>query len=80
MQNVTIIGPNLRDQSLGQFHVHAEGCRDIARQFGYVHPAEMWTIAVDSKVEVAANVYDFEDDPASLLGEFHFAPCVKLPA
>lgn len=28
---VTILGPNLADQSKGSFVVHAEGCRDIDR-------------------------------------------------
>lgn len=74
---VTVIGPNLRDQSKGQFHVHAEGCRDIARQFSYVPKQDMWTIEATSQVDIAGNVYDFEDDPASLLSEFHFAPCTK---
>ena len=28
---VTVCGPNLRDQSKGQFHVHAADCSDLIR-------------------------------------------------
>lgn len=79
MQSVTVLGPNLNDQSLGQFHVHAEGCADIARRYGYLHKAaEMFTMDAESRLDVATTIYDFVEDPASTLDEFHFAPCVKL--
>jgi hypothetical protein len=28
---LTIVGPNLLDQSKGDFHVHAAGCADLSR-------------------------------------------------
>ncbi len=28
--NVRVCGPNLNDQRKGQFHVHADGCADLA--------------------------------------------------
>lgn len=30
---IVVIGPNLRDQSKGSFHVHAAGCADIKRNY-----------------------------------------------
>lgn len=29
--NVRVCGPNLRDQSKGQFDVHADGCADLSK-------------------------------------------------
>lgn len=83
---VTIIGPNLRDQSRGDFHVHAEGCADIARM-AVRDPAyrDGWTIDAASRASVAGDVY--EDiiaerggEPVDYLDGFHFAPCCsELP-
>jgi hypothetical protein len=82
---VSIIGPNLRDQSKGQFHVHAEGCADIKRMVRrepeYAYPD---TFEVTTKMEAVTEVYDpgdFEWDPddeslaACYLDDLHFFPC-----
>lgn len=80
---VTIIGPNLRDQSKGQLHVHAEGCADIRRMARrepeYQHG---WTIEAKAQRDVVEATYDpgdFEWDPKEDYGmyrsEFHFFPC-----
>jgi hypothetical protein len=86
VQSVTIIGPNLLDQSKGGFHVHGAGCRDITRQ-ARRDPAfrDGWTITVASREAVAEVVYAdiiAENEgatPADYLGEFYFAPCVTVP-
>jgi len=82
-QSVTIIGPNLRDQSKGQFHVHAAGCGDIRKQANRDPEFRNgWTIEATSLVEICDDVYppdDFECESGQFIGEFHFAPCVKLP-
>lgn len=83
---VTIIGPNLRDQSRGDFHVHAAGCADIARMAAR-EPAytDGWTIEAETRESVADDVYaDIIDErggePADFLDEFHFFPCcAELP-
>lgn len=86
---VSIIGPNLRDQSQGEFHVHAAGCRDIARMAHrdpeFLNP---WTIDADSTDDVVLALYgpdagDFDLDPddpddiAAYAASFHFAPCTR---
>lgn len=85
---VTIIGPNLRKQDKGQFHVHAEGCADIRRdpkRYGYVFASPHWTIDADTQYAVVEEIFSdmiFHNDmsPAEdYLSEVHFAPCVKLP-
>jgi hypothetical protein len=47
---VTICGPNLRNQSKGAIHVHAEGCADLTKN-ARREPAykEGWTIDAYSK-------------------------------
>jgi hypothetical protein len=88
---VTIVGPNLRDQSKGTFHVHAEGCADIARN-ARRDPAyaDGWTVEVASQDDVVLEVYgpdagDFDfnpddaDDRAFYRSDFHFLPCASLP-
>jgi len=88
-QSVTIVGPNLRDQSKGTFHVHAEGCRDLTR-LARSEPEVRngWTIRADSIRDIVEAVYDpdcFQYDPASeeeyapYVQDFHFAPCVIVP-
>jgi hypothetical protein len=85
--NVTICGPNLRDQSRGDFHVHAAGCADLAR--GAQREPEYrngWTIDADSRLDVANEVYadiideNGEEDGSSYLETMHFFPCcAELP-
>lgn len=77
---VTICGPNLRDQSKGSFHVHAQHCLDlrkrVTREPEY---ANGWTIEADSRVEVCDVVYppeNFECESGEHLSDFHFFPCV----
>jgi hypothetical protein len=87
-QRVTIIGPNLRDQSKGTFHVHAEGCADIKRMASR-EPEYLdgWTVSATSVKDVVTDVYDpdnfgwNEDDPqevADYASEFYFFPCCHL--
>jgi hypothetical protein len=82
-QKVTIIGPNLRDQSKGEFHIHAAGCADIARQAKRDRAFEEgWTIEAETLTEVCDEVYppeDFDCEPGEYLSSFHVAPCVTLP-
>ena len=87
---VTICGPNLRDQSKGTFHVHAEGCADLAR--GARREPEYgngWTVEAATAEDVVLDVYgpeagDFEFDPsdpadmAFYKSDFHFFPCTGL--
>lgn len=90
---MTIFGPNLNDQSKGQFHVHAEGCahgRNYGRR-GRLGGERGWTVEVGTKLAVCAAVYAdhlgdlglTEDDDAGVailadwLSDFHFAPCLK---
>lgn len=82
---VAICGPNLRDQSKGQLHVHALGCADLAK--GAVREPEYrehlrMDLDADDRREVVEAVYppeDFgytwEDDGEMYLSEFHFFPC-----
>lgn len=74
-----IFGPNLTDQSKGQFVVHAADCADCKKLKGeYV-----WTLTAASRGEVACDVYSdmIKYGPmteADALGDIHFAPCVKF--
>lgn len=91
MTAVTIIGPNLYDQSKGQFHVHAQGCSDITRdpkRYGYEQASPHMSTEAGSYADVAEYVYEdimAEAEPGSryteadaYVDEFHFAPCVKF--
>lgn len=82
-KNLTVIGPNLSSaqQQLGQFHVHAAGCADIARKY---QGARIGTASFASVQEIVESVYEDmigESDPDETWGdyasEFHFAPCCK---
>ena len=80
---VTICGPNLRDQSKGELHVHAAGCADLVR--GAAREPEYrngWTIEAQSRREIVEAIYppgDFGYDPEEELevyeGSVHFFPC-----
>lgn len=84
---VNIIGPNLRDQSKGSYHVHAAECADIARRYrdeDGATPEE--AIECASRCDAAAHIYDNGimeengDGPEAYLFDFHFAPCcASLP-
>jgi hypothetical protein len=85
---VTVCGPNLRDQSKGEFHVHAAGCADLARG-ARREPMyrDGWTLDVASRLAVAAEMYADQidenegnapyDAPAGYLADFHFFPCTS---
>ena len=84
---VTIIGPNLRKQEKGDFHVHHKNCVDIHRDpqgYGYNSCEPHLTIEAGNREEVAEVVFSdiIDENPdttaADYIGEFHFAPCVTL--
>jgi hypothetical protein len=55
---VTICGPNLRDQSKGQFHIHAAGCADLVR--GARREPEYrdgWTVEAATREDVVRAIY-----------------------
>ena len=80
---VTIHGPNLADQSGGQFIVHAVGCRDNRRvksQTGT--PSQGMSIEVSSREDVAMACYEDQIDGGECdievaLADFKFCPCCK---
>lgn len=80
---VHVIGPNLFGSN-ESFHVHGEGCADIARSPMYRGSEHKWDREnaqdFDSLVAIAEYVYDFEDDAASLVDDFRVFPCAsELP-
>lgn len=79
-QRLTIVGPNLEDQSKGTFHVHAAGCAHLnQRQYRYV---QTWTATFATRTEVCDDAYppeDFDCDSGEYLFDFHFSPCVTIP-
>lgn len=81
-QDITIVGPNLPDQRLGQFHVHRKGCRDLARPSLYPRGLASDFEDVESRDEcieiIYADMIADGDDVADYRDEFHFAPCVTL--
>lgn len=81
---VKICGPNLNDQSKGDFHVHAAGCADLVKharrepeyQYG-------WKVDAESRVQVAEEIFcdimaENEGEwakPEAYLSDIHFFPC-----
>jgi hypothetical protein len=85
---VTIIGPNLRDQSKGSFHVHASGCADIAKtaRRDPAYADASWTIEASTRDDVVLEVYsdmieDNDRDPIEdYRDDLYFFPCcTQLP-
>ncbi len=89
---VTIIGPNLLDQSKGSFHVHATGCahlnrgeyRRLGRDAGIYHEDHDTVRSVVDSVygPESGGFYEEADlDPETAwtdyVHDFHFAPCTK---
>ena len=86
---VRVVGPNLRDDSKGTFHVHADGCKDLTkygpgrRLGGDCKGEEEMLLDVDTAVEVVEATYadQLSENPdvvaSDWLYDFHFAPCVK---
>lgn len=79
---VTIHGPNLHDQSKGDFRVHTEACRDNQKEIRYNGSEGPWTIDADSEQDVAEALYadHIAEGSTTLegaLGSIYFAPCVR---
>ena len=81
---VVIVGPNLRDQSQGAFHVHAQGCGDLRRNPNLREEPHDYVIEAETFEDVAEDVYAdhmAENPDLSLdmcVADFHFAPCAEL--
>jgi hypothetical protein len=83
---LTIIGPNLSDQSKGNIHVHKEGCSDIHKRV-YALPladGEFDTDEYASQREVVESVYPVDSfewsdgpDDRSYWSDVYFLPCTK---
>lgn len=77
-----IFGANLRDQSKGQFVVHAFDCADCKK---LENQREHYTVQDHtSLLSVSTSVWSDMINEGSMtaedgLHEMHFAPCVKLP-
>lgn len=80
MQTLTILGPNLRDQSKGSFHVHDAQCGHLNRY----RDEESYTAGFDSVEDVVNFIYEDiiaeneGDDWTMYENDFHFCPCVKF--
>jgi hypothetical protein len=88
---LTIIGPNLADQSKGAFHVHAAGCAHLKRaEYRNLHRGDTGTYHEDHDTvrSVVDSVYgpssggfyeESELDPETAwehyVDDFYFAPC-----
>jgi len=77
-----IFGANLRDQSKGQFVVHAADCADCKKleKIGEYCCIEEHSTRLSVSASIWADCIAQGDDttPESGLGEIHFAPCCKL--
>ena len=78
---ITVIGPNLQDQSHGCFHAHKAGCRDITGR-KYLGTDTPWTVEADSRQEVVEAIYcDIMDENGHTWEEggyeddVYFLPC-----
>lgn len=92
---IQIFGPNLRDQSKGQFHVHAEGCGDCRHygRTGKFGGDNGWAIEASTQLGVSTEIHcdilsDYGLTPEDADGEkmlldwmsdIWFAPCAALP-
>lgn len=75
---VTICGPNLRDQTRGQFHVHKAGCLNLKRGEPIAYESG-WEIEVSNRTELCDAVYDpgeFNCKSGEYMDDFYFFPCV----
>ena len=76
---VTVLGPNLIDQSKGTFVVHAEGCADLSRGVNRMEYVPHHTDDYPSRTAICDDVYptdDFQCESGAYLDEFHFMPCL----
>ena len=88
-QRVEIVGPNLNDQSTGDFHVHANTCRELLTwQYKGVRDQrprfELWITEAESVQEIVEEIYSdiLEETGESWEteeGSVHVFPCVTLP-
>jgi hypothetical protein len=79
-QSVTIFGPNLRDQSKGQFIVHDYNCNDCGK---LRHEISQNVMDAKSMQSIAESWYldQINEGSCSMddaINNMHFAPCVKL--
>ena len=88
--SVAIIGPNLYDQSKGQFHVHSETCRDglnprkypLAYRWVEQQVSSVWDVLVLVYGDIACDSTE-PDSPEweayieQTRSEFHFHGCVS---
>lgn len=84
---VIVVGPNLRDQSKGQYHAHAAGCADLKKAIYSIHREDLaYPVEVSSIYEIVEFVYsdfldedsNYADDPSLTwedIHEIHFFPC-----
>jgi len=78
---VTICGPNLNDQSKGQFHIHAEGCADLTRKLSREPEYRYgWTIDADTRDQVGDEIYadhieEGSMNPGEGTSDCNFFPC-----
>jgi hypothetical protein len=94
MTSISIFGPNLNDQSKGQFHVHAAGCGDCKHYGRGKFGGETgWHIDAESQLDVCSEIYadhlsDYglsTEDAEGVemltdwLSDLWFAPCLSLP-
>lgn len=85
---VIVVGPNLIDQSKGQYHCHAAGCADLKKAQYQIHREDLaYPVEVSSIYEVVDFVYrdfldedgNYADDPSygtwEDIHEIAFFPC-----
>jgi hypothetical protein len=84
--DIVIHGPNLTDQSKGQFHVHTVDCQDNKHYGRGKYGGETgWVVKdvdpTDVERQVAENIYgdfeEYDENPDSYLGDAWIAPCIK---
>ena len=88
-QTVLIVGPNLTDQSQGDFHVHEASCKDLHRGQMKDHAPMGWKTTASSKSAIITEIYSDiiaenegnapYDSWQGYVSDVHFAPCVTLP-
>lgn len=85
---VCVMGPNLNDESKGEFHAHADDCADLLRNYG---PGTIWGgtarepdhyFSVSSKLELIEILYgdileETGDRPEQYIQHIHWAPCLN---
>jgi hypothetical protein len=83
---VVVIGPNLRDQSKGQFRVHELHCADVHKDLRLTEEQPWDLDEMPSRMAVVEELYpsnDFGYDPTDAddrrlyLEDVWFAPCLK---